>query len=146
MKSANSTTAPAANATPTLGRLSQFGLVRFSGPDNLSFLQSQLSNDTNRLTAGAPLLAAYSTPQGRVVAILHLLPYSSGIMAILPHEIVLPTIERLRKYVLRAKVRIEDVSDQFAVFGRNGIDARPADGLPTPDAGHAYVEREGIGV
>jgi folate-binding protein YgfZ len=120
--------------------------VRFAGPDNLSFLQGQLSNDTNRLTVGTPLLAAFSTPQGRVVAVLHLLPHSSGVMAILPREIVLPTVERLRKYVLRAKVRIEDVSDQFAVFGRNGIDARPADGLPAPDAGHAYVERDGIGV
>ena len=135
------------NATPTLGSLSQFGLVRFSGPDSLSFLQGQLSNDTNRLTAGAPLLAAYSTPQGRVVAVLHLLPYSSGVMAILPREIVLSTVERLRKYVLRAKVRIEDVSDQFAVFGRrNGSDAPPPGGLPALDAEHAYVERDGIGV
>jgi folate-binding protein YgfZ len=112
----------------------------------LSFLQGQLSNDTNRLTAGAPLLAAYSTPQGRVVAILHLLPHSSGVMAILPREIVLPTVLRLRKYVLRAKVRIEDVSDQFAVWGRNGSDASSDDGLPVPAAGQAYVERDGIGV
>ena len=133
-------------ATPTVGSLPQFGLLRFAGPDNVSFLQGQLSNDTNRLTAGGPLLAAYSTPQGRVVAVLHLLPHSSGVMAILPREIVMPTVERLRKYVLRAKVRIEDVSDQFAVFGRNGVDASPADGLPVPDAAHAYVERDGIGV
>jgi len=146
MNNTNSTRAPTGNASPALGRLSQFGLVRFSGPDNLSFLQGQLSNDTNRLMAAAPLLAAYSTPQGRVVAVLHLLPHSSGVMAILPREIVLPTVERLRKYVLRAKVRIEDVSDQFAVFGRNGIDGFPADGLPAPDAEHAYVERNGIGV
>ena len=146
MNNTNGTTAPTGNDAPSLGRLSQFGLVRFSGPDNLSFLQGQLSNDTNRLTAGAPLLAAYSTPQGRVAAVLHLLPHSSGVMAILPREIVLPTVERLRKYVLRAKVRIEDVSDQFAVFGRNGSDTPPPGGLPAPDAEHAYVERDGIGV
>jgi hypothetical protein len=146
MNDSNGATSPVHTATPTLGSLPQFGLLRFAGPDNMSFLQGQLSNDTNRLAAGAPLLAAYSTPQGRVVAILHLLPHSSGVMAILPREIVLPTVERLRKYVLRAKVRIEDVSDQFAVFGRNGVDACPADGLPAPDAAHAYVERDGIGV
>ena len=137
---------PLDNATPTLGGLPRFGLLRFAGPDALNFLQGQLSNDTNRLTAGAPLLAAYSTPQGRVVAVLHLLPHSSGVMAILPHEIALPTVERLRKYVLRAKVRIEDVSDQFMVFGRSATDADPSDGLPVPDAGRAYVERNGIGV
>jgi folate-binding protein YgfZ len=146
MSNPNSTAAPAGHATSTLGSLSQFGLARFSGPDTLSFLQGQLSNDTNRLAAGAPLLAAYSTPQGRVVAVLHLLPHSGGVLAILPREIVLPTIERLRKYVLRAKVQIEDVSEQFAVFGRNASDAPPADGLPAPTAEHAYVERSGIGV
>ena len=146
MNNTNGTTAPTGNEAPSWGRLPQFGLVRFSGPDNLSFLQGQLSNDTNRLTAGAPLLAAYSTPQGRVAAVLHLLPHSSGVMAILPLEIVLPTVERLRKYVLRAKVRIEDVSDQFVVFGRTGSDAPPPGGLPAPDAEHAYVERDGIGV
>ena len=146
MNNSNGTRAPTGNPSPALGSLSQFGLVRFSGPDNVSFLQGQLSNDTNRLTAGAPLLAAYSTPQGRVVAVLHLLPHSSGVVAILPREIVLPTVERLRKYVLRAKVRIEDVSQQFAVFGRHGVDASPADGLPAPDAEHAYVERNQIGV
>jgi folate-binding protein YgfZ len=151
MNNSNRTAAPTGNATPTLGSLPQFGLMRFAGPDTLSFLQGQLSNDTNRLAAGAPLLAAYSTPQGRVVAVLHLLPHSSGVMAILPRDIVQPTALRLQKYVLRAKVRIEDVSDQFAVFGRNGIDefpayGLPAGGLPTPDAGHPYVERNGIGV
>ncbi|MEA3109353.1 MAG: tRNA-modifying protein YgfZ [Gammaproteobacteria bacterium] len=146
MNDSNGATSPLDTATPTFGSLPQFGLLRFAGPDNMSFLQGQLSNDTDRLTAGAPLLAAYSTPQGRVVAVLHLLPHSSGVMAILPREIVLPTVERLRKYVLRAKVRIEDVSDQFAVFGRNGVDASTADGLPAPDAAHAYVERDGIGV
>src|ERR1700692_414161 len=146
MNNPNSARPPAGNAVPGLGPLSQFGLVRFSGPDNLSFLQGQLSNDTNRLTGAAPLLAALSTPQGRVVPVRHLLPHSSGVMAILPREIVLPTVERLRKYVLRAKVRIEDVSDQFAVFGRNGSEAPPPGGLPAPDAEHAYVERDGIGV
>jgi hypothetical protein len=146
MNDSNGAASLSDTATPTFGSLPQFGLLRFAGPDNMSFLQGQLSNDTNRLTAGAPLLAAYSTPQGRVVAVLHLLPHSSGVMAILPREIVLPTVERLRKYVLRAKVRIEDVSDQFAVFGRNGVDASRADGLPAPDAARAYVERDGIGV
>jgi len=97
MNQSNGTAAPRGNATPALGSLSQFGLVRFAGPDTLSFLQGQLSNDTDRLAAGAPLLAAYSTPQGRVVAVLHLLPHSSGVMAILPREIVLPTVRAAAK-------------------------------------------------
>jgi folate-binding protein YgfZ len=132
--------------TPASGRLPHFGLLRFTGPDNLSFLQGQISNDTRALSAGAPLLAAYSSPQGRVVAVLHLLPHSSGVIAVLPREIVLPTLERLRKYVLRAKVKIEDLSEEFAVIGRyQSTDAVLAE-LSVPEAAQGYAERNGIGV
>ena len=137
---------PTCSDGPVSGHLPHIGLLRFAGPDAAIFLQGQVSNDTRRLTAGAPLLAAYSSPQGRVVAVLHLLPHSSGAIALLPREIVLPTLERLRKYVLRAKVRIEDLSEQFAVIGRHGTDAFPFGELPIPDAAQGYAERNGVGV
>jgi tRNA-modifying protein YgfZ len=128
------------------GRLPHVGLLRFAGPDAIDFLQGQISSDARRLSAGSPLLAAYSSPQGRVVAVLHLLPHSSGIIALLPREIVLPTLERLRKYVMRAKVKIEDVSDQFIAAGVHGADGLLAAGLPVPDPAPGYGERAGIGV
>jgi hypothetical protein len=118
--------------------------LRFAGPDAASFLQGQISNDTAVLTGGSPLLAAYSTPQGRVVALMHLLPHSSGILALIPHEIVLPTLERLRKFVMRAKVKIEDISDQFAVLGLQGSHWLTAHGFAEPAGG--YSEHDGIGI
>src|SRR5271155_606239 len=93
---------------PLSGHLRHLGVLRFSGVDALSFLQGQVSNDTLRLAQGENLLAAYSSPQGRVLALMHLLPHSSGIVAIMPRELVLPTLEALRKFVLRAKVKIDD--------------------------------------
>jgi folate-binding protein YgfZ len=137
---------PVTNEAPAWGHLPHFGLLRFAGPDALGFLQGQVSNDTRPLGKGVPILAAYSSPQGRVVAVVHLLPHSSGVIALLPREIVLPTLERLRKYVLRAKVQLEDLSEQFAVIGGHGIDAFAAARLPVPDTGQGYVERNGIGV
>lgn len=127
-------------------RLAHLGVLRFAGPDAAAFLQGQVSNDTRRLSAAATLLAAYSTPQGRTAAILHLLPHSSGILALLPREIVLPTLERLRKFVLRAKVQIEDVSDQFSVWGASGGAAVRARGLAVPATAGGYVETDGVGV
>jgi len=138
-------------------KLPYLAVIRFTGADAASFLQGQLSNDTRKLASGAPLLAAYSTPQGRVVAVLRLLPHSSGILALLPREIVLPTIERLRKFVMRAKVKIEDVSDQWSVAGYHGADALRADGFEPPAATAAehaapehaapdYAERDGVGI
>jgi len=137
---------PTRSDDPVSGQLPHIGLLRFTGPDAAAFLQGQLSNDTRRLSAGAPVLAAYSSPQGRVVAVLHLLPHSSGIIALLPREIVLPTLERLRKYVLRAKVHIEDASGQFKVMGRHGTESFSFGELSIPDAAQGYEERNGIGV
>jgi len=139
------------SATP--GRLAHLGVLRFTGADALSFLQGQVSNDTQRLTENTPLLAAYSTAQGRVLALIYLLPHSSGVVAILPREILGATMERLRKFVLRAKVRIEDAADTLIVAGQLGataqVGATPQVGS-TPQVGakaaSRYVEHDGIGV
>ena len=125
--------------------LPHLGLLRLAGPDAISFLQGQISNDARRLASGSPLLAAYSSPQGRVVALFHLLPHSSGVFALLPREIALPTLERLRKFVMRAKVQIEDVSDQFSVIGMHGAEALAGAGLSVPGTA-GYAEHDGIGI
>lgn len=126
------------------GRLPHLGLLRFAGPDAAAFLQGQVSNDIRRLTGLEPLLAAYSTPQGRVLAVLRLVPHSSGVIALLPRELVLPVLERLRKYVMRAKAQIEDLSEQYVVVGLHG--GGEAGDLSVPDDSHGYVESDGVGI
>jgi folate-binding protein YgfZ len=133
-------------AQPQSGRLHHLGVLRFTGPDSLSFLQGQVSNDTRRLTEGDPVLAAYSSPQGRVLTVMHLLPHSSGVAAILPRELVPPTLERLRKFVLRAKVQMEDASELLCVSGQHGTGGLDSARLAVPPADKGYVEQDGIGV
>jgi tRNA-modifying protein YgfZ len=128
------------------GRLHHLGVLRFTGPDSLSFLQGQISNDTRRLTEGAPVLAAYSSPQGRVLTVMHLLPHSSGVAAILPRELVSLTLERLRKFVLRAKVQMEDASELLCVSGQHGTRGLDSARLAVPPADKGYAEQDGIGV
>jgi folate-binding protein YgfZ len=131
---------------PRSGRLTHLGLLRFAGPDALSFLQGQITNDTQGLAAKRALLAAYLNPQGRVLALMHLLPHSSGTLAILPRELLHPIAERMRKYVLRAKVKIEDPGETLEVSGYHGLESLQQAGLPVPAEAGAYVERDGIGV
>jgi hypothetical protein len=127
------------------GRLPHMGVLRFSGPDAVGFLQGQVSNDTAPLSRGAPVLAAHSTPQGRVLAILHLLPHSSGILGILPRDVAASTLERLRRFVLRAKVKIEDASEEIAVVGIHGGALCATGTVQTPDT-TGYLEKDGIGI
>jgi len=112
----------------------------------LSFLQGQVSSDTQRLADNASLLTSYSSPQGRVLALIYLLPHSSGVAAILPREILKPTLERMRKFVLRAKVKIEDAGDSLKVAGAHGEQALRSLGLPVPADAGGYVEHDGIGI
>jgi folate-binding protein YgfZ len=128
------------------GRLEHLGVLRFSGPDAVQFLQGQLSNDMRRLEQGRTTLAAYSSAQGRVLAVLHLLPHSSGILAVLPRELAEPTRERLRKFVLRAKVQIENLSDGWVVTGFHDGAALRAAGLSMPEPGASYHEIDGAGI
>jgi folate-binding protein YgfZ len=125
------------DALPQSGRLPHLGVLRFTGPDSSSFLQGQVSNDTRRLAQNRSLLAAYSSPQGRVLALMHLLPHSSGVIAVLPRELVMPTLEGLRRFVLRAKVKIEDAGEFLSVAGLH--DARRLQSA-------GYTEKDGIGV
>ena len=112
----------------------------------MSFLQGQLSNDTGRLAQHAPLFAAYSSAQGRVLSLIYLLPHSGGVAAILPRELLAPTLERLKKFVLRSKVKIEDAAETLVVAGYHGDDALRAVGLPVPEAPGQYLEHQGVGI
>jgi len=111
--------------------LRSLAVVRCSGPDAHSFLQGQLTSDIARLEDGTQL-AAYATPHGRVVAILRLSRRDDGIHMLLPVALTATLAERLRKFVLRAKVSI-DVLDGWSVTdvghetGRRGDTIRPAD-------------------
>lgn len=134
------------DALPQSGRLAHLGALRFTGSDSLSFLQGQISNDTRRLTQGHSLCAAYSSPQGRVLALMHLLPHSSGIVALLPRELVAPTMAGLRKFVLRAKVKIEDAGEHLEVTGQHGAALLQSAGVSVPQTGARYLETDEVGV
>jgi tRNA-modifying protein YgfZ len=137
--------APARREALATGRLAHLGALRVAGPDAIDFLQGQVSNDTRRLSAGEPLLAAYSSAQGRVAAVLHLLPHSSGVIALLPRDVLGGAVERLRKFVLRAKVKIEDLTDRLAIIGVLDVAALAAAGLDAPDE-RGYLERDGVAI
>ncbi len=112
----------------------------------MRFLQGQVSNDTQRLADGHSLLAACSSPQGRVLALMHLLPHSSGVLAILPRELVAPTLDGLRRFVFRAKVKIDDVGELLSVAGHHGEHNLRSAGIALPQSSTAYSEKQDIGV
>jgi tRNA-modifying protein YgfZ len=98
----------AAPPVPTaVTRLTQLGVIMVTGPAAREYLQGQVTADLARLNIDHIQLACCNSAQGRVQAVFWMLERSDGIALLLPASIVESTVARLRKYVLRAKVKIE---------------------------------------
>jgi folate-binding protein YgfZ len=97
-------------STPAEAPTVETAAIAFRGPDAASFLQGQLSADMLKLAPGSRTLAGLHNPQGRVVALLDVSRTSpEEFIASLPRELAGAVGPRLKKYVLRTKVRVEEI-------------------------------------
>ena len=94
---------------PTAGllRLEDFAALRVSGEDRVDFLQGQLSQDMGRVTPSQAAPAAWCNRQGRVLCLMVAVDWQDSIFLILPAAMAETCAEGLKRYILRAKVRIE---------------------------------------
>lgn len=87
--------------------LSGLGLLSARGPDAERFLQSQLTNDVQMVSPSRAQLSGYCNPKGRLLATLLLIRGDDGYWLQLPRSLSNRLLERLRLYVLRAKVELD---------------------------------------
>lgn len=129
----------------SLQTLVDLAAIRVAGPDANNFLQGQLSNDLQRLSSDNALPASCNSPQGRVQAVLNLIERADGIWLLLPQALLQTTFDRLRKYVLRAKVTLTmtDASVGFFAASREALHRRH---WPLPDAATRHVQTDAISV
>jgi tRNA-modifying protein YgfZ len=107
--------------------LDDLAVLDVRGADTTGFLQGQLSNDMQLLAGRGSLLAALSSAQGRVIAVLRLLQVAPDqVLVVLPAELSETVRQLLSKYVLRAKVKITAVDTAWRVYGVTGPDAAAA--------------------
>ncbi|MCB1776365.1 MAG: folate-binding protein YgfZ [Candidatus Competibacteraceae bacterium] len=100
--------------------LSCLGLIAVEGSEAEQFLQGQLTCDVRQATPDQSLLGAFCSPKGRALACFRLFRRGETLYLELPQELVEPMLVRLRKYVLRAKVTLQDASDTLVRFGVAG--------------------------
>jgi len=113
----------ATTSAGVLAELSQFGVLAFTGDDARAFLNGQLSCDVANLANDAGAYGAYCSAKGRVLANFLLWREALEFRMLLARSLVLPVRDRLQKYVLRAKVAIQERTDEVVVLGAAG---RPA--------------------
>lgn len=104
------------NSDTRICALSEDGLIAVSGADALDFLQGQLTNDIKHISQAAQY-TGYCTAKGRLLALFYAFTQNDVIYLQCPREIVPSIVKRLTMFVLRSKVRIEDVSDAWVSLG-----------------------------
>ncbi len=112
----------------------ELAVVRISGDEARDFLHGQLSADLRALIVGGTLVTAWLSPKGRVLFMPRLLRRGEqDFFALLPVEQAAAFCKRLRMFVLRAKVVVEDLSASHGVLVLDGAAQMLIDSLPADD-------------
>jgi len=128
--------------------VTDLGLIAVAGEDAAGFLHNQLTNDVEHLGTTEARLAGYCTPKGRLQATFLMWRDQEAIYLQLPRAIQAPLQKRLTMFVLRAKAKLRDATDEArhgAVLGLGGAAAasalRACAGA-LPEAPYAKVDGE----
>ncbi|MBY0575564.1 MAG: folate-binding protein [Gallionellaceae bacterium] len=114
----------AAQNNTILCDLGQFGVLRVSGEEAQSFLQNLLSNDIREVNANRAQRSSFNTAKGRMLAAFLIWRDGADYLLQLPSALAEPMRKKLSMYVLRAKVKISDASNDIISLGVSGANAQ----------------------
>jgi folate-binding protein YgfZ len=102
------------------------GRILVSGADRASYLQGLLTNDIAALKPGHGCYAAYLTPQGRMIADMHVYELGDVILLTLEGDTKDAVLARLDQFIFSEDVRLGDVTSTFAQTGIVGPESAAA--------------------
>ena len=128
-------TSPLNGVTP----LTHLGVIKVEGEDAAKFIHGQLTQDFSLLGLDSARLAAFCSAKGRMQASFIGLKRSTGeILLICSRDLLPATLKRLSMFVMRAKARLSDATEQYALFGLAGDAIQTIAG----HAGSAWVKAD----
>lgn len=122
-----------------VAQLGHLGLIKVEGEDAAKFIHGQLTHDFSLLDLHHARLAAFCSPKGRMLASFVGYKDATGnIFLICPKDLITATIKRLSMFVMRAKARLSDVTQDFLLYGFAGNAVLPS----ATDANTAWVKTD----
>jgi folate-binding protein YgfZ len=101
--------------------LPHLGIIRAAGADAAGFLHNQLTNDVLLMKEGQCRLAAFCNAKGRMQASFVVYKRSADeLLLICRKDLMAQTVKRLSMFVLRAKAKLSDATDEFQLLGLAG--------------------------
>ena len=111
--------------TKGIANIKSYGIIRVSGEDALNFLHNQLTQDFNTLLDGQARFCSFCNAKGRIQAsFIGFKSSASQVLLVCSKDLIAQTVKRLSMFVLRSKVKVEDASSHFYLYGLIG-DAEP---------------------
>ena len=98
-------------------KLDNRALLKVSGSDAESFLQSQLTNDIFQITPNKIQINAYCQHQGKIMAILWVFIRNDNFYLSFPEDLKGIVLSKLNMFKLMSKVEIEDYSLKLKQYG-----------------------------
>lgn len=103
--------------------LSHLTLLEVDGADAITFLQGQVTNDVKLLDGNLAHYTGYCSPKGRLLALFLAFAHQGHIHLQLPKSVAEAITKRLKMFVMRSKVTINDTTDRIIKLGLNGPEA-----------------------
>ncbi len=106
--------------TGYISALTDLSLIEVTGENAAEFLHNQLSNDVQHLATDETRLAAYCSPKGRMLASLLFWKTEPSIFLQLSSTLQASIQKRLQMFVMRSKVKLNNVSEEYVALGLGG--------------------------
>ncbi len=101
--------------------LPHLGVMRAAGPDAANFLHNQLTNDVLLMKPTQARLAAFCNAKGRMQAsFVYHKRNEEEVLLVCRRDLMAQTLKRLSMFVLRAKVKLSDATEDFHLLGLAG--------------------------
>ena len=127
-------------AVPSISALPHLSVLQVRGKDSTTFLQGQTTCDISKLSPSKASLGAICNHKGRAIAIFLILTEEQGYRLILPTSMVSTVAQKLRMFILRSDVRIQESSDEQYLAGLSFSDSTPAELADVMSSSHAPFE------
>lgn len=101
--------------------LTHLGVIRAQGEEAALFLHGQLTQDFSLLGTGEARLAAFCNAKGRMLAsLIGFKRAPDEVLLVCSRDVLPATLKRLSMFLLRAKAKLSDATDAFALYGLAG--------------------------
>ena len=130
------------------------GLLQFTGPDRLAFLQGMLSNDLRVLNTFDGAYATVLTQQGKVIADVRVLCAMNSFYLDFWENLQEKILSHLNRYLIADEVEIADRSQEYATISIQGRKAEallrqvtaPDVQFPTRRKQHSMIDIDGAAI